>query len=128
MTIDPGEPEPRPKSPDLWHLPDVIDVEIRRRRFDPPRRVTTAGVDREVRLAVEVAVQVSDPFVIRALGPVLWIGDQPLTTAEGDGDVTYRFFSFEPQTLPPGAPISLAWNSVNAPRKETRFRYEPPPQ
>lgn len=126
MATDSGERQRRHRSPDLWQLPDVLDVQVHRRRFDPPRRVTTAGVDRHIDEATEVEIRVSRPFVIRALGPVLWVGDEPLTIAEGDGKTIYRFLSFEPQRLAPGAPIALAWNTANPPRKETDFRYEPP--
>jgi hypothetical protein len=126
MTMDSSRPIRRPRSPDLWRLPEVREVRIRRRRFDPPRRVTTAGVDREEEVAIEVEISLSESFPVRALGPVLWIGDEPLTIAESDGKTTYRFFSFDPEALARNAPISLAWNSPNAPRRETSFRYRPP--
>jgi hypothetical protein len=128
MTIDSGGAAQRPESPDLWRLPDVLEVRVRRRRFDPPRRVTSAGVDREVSDAVEIEIHVSEPFQIRALGPVLWVGSEPLTIAEGDGKDVYRFFSFQPDGLQAEAPIALAWNSPGAPRKETPHRYAPPTQ
>jgi hypothetical protein len=126
MNIDPGGSARRHESPDLWRLPKILDVHIRRRHFDPPRRVTSEGVDREVSDAVEVAIRVSEPFTIRALGPVLWVGNEPLTVAERDGDDTYHFFSFRPETLRHDAPISLAWNSTGAPRTDTRYRYVSP--
>jgi hypothetical protein len=104
----------------------VLDVRVRRRRFDPPRRVTSQGVDREVRDAIEVEIRVSEPFVIRALGPVLWVGEEPLTIVESNGKDVYRFFSLKPEALRADAPISLAWNSPGSRRKETRYRYIPP--
>jgi len=82
------------------------------------------GIDREESEAVEIEVGVSEPFHIRALGPVLWVGDTPLSVAEFDGRDVYRFFSFEPKELRPGAPISLSWGT-SGPRKETPYRYEP---
>ncbi len=122
MNTDAGARTPPPKEPDLWHLPEVREVRIRNRRFDPPRRVTTAGIDRNVTDAIEIEIRVSEPFAIRALGPVLWIGNVPLTVAENDRNV-YRFFAFDPKLLRPNSPISIAWNSPNAPRKPTRRRY-----
>src|SRR5713226_4224565 len=116
MAMDQGKLPRKPRTPGLWGLLDVRQVEVRRRRFDPPRRVTDQGVDREVRSAVEIEIRVSEPFAIRALGPVLWVGDEPLTVAESDGKELYRFFSFKPQALKPNASISLAWNSSSAPR------------
>jgi hypothetical protein len=71
-------------------------------------------------------IEVSEPFAIRALGPVLWIGEEPLSIAESDGNHVYRFFSFTPDALKAGAPISLSWGSPGAPKKNTSHRYEPP--
>lgn len=125
MSTDAGQPAAPQKQPDPWHLPEILAVRVRPRRFDPPYRVTTAGVDREVREAIEVEIRVSEPFGIRALGPALWIGNVPLTVAENEGNV-YRFFAFGPEVLKPNSPISVAWNSAGAPRKRTRHRYSPP--
>lgn len=125
MNTDAGSLTPPSKEPDLWHLPEVLNVRVRNRRFDTPRRFTTAGVDRQVSEATEVEIRVSEPFQTRALGPVLWVGNVPLTIAENEGRV-YRFFAFEPQVLRPNSPISLAWNSPAAPRNRTKFRYRPP--
>lgn len=126
MNTDAAEPQPQGESPDLWRLPEVLEVRVGLRRFEPPRRVTTKGVDREVRSAVEIEIQVSEPFQIRALAPVLWVGDVPLTMSESDGKNTYRFFALEAKTLIADAPISLSWSSTNAPRMETRYGYTPP--
>jgi len=75
---------------------------------------------------VEVEIRVSEPFGIRALGSVLWVGEVPLTIGEGSNDDLYGFFSFEPEALQADAPISLGWNSPGAPRRETHFRYHAP--
>jgi len=104
----------------------VLDVHFRRRHFDPARRVTSAGVDRQERDAIEIEIHVSEPFQIRALGPVLWVGEEALTSAEGNGKNRYRFFSFKPDALKADAPISLGWNTPGAPRTRTRFQYAPP--
>jgi hypothetical protein len=126
MSIDPGGPPQRHGAIDLWRLPEVQDVRIRHRHFDPPRRVTHMGVDREIRDAIEIEIRVSEPFVIRALSPVLWVGDEPLTIAEVGGKDVYRFFAFDPSALKPGATISLGWNSPKTQRKRTQFEYFPP--
>jgi hypothetical protein len=126
MNIDSGGPPQQRPAPDIWRLPEVLDLRVRNRHFDPPRRVTSAGVDREVRDGIEVEIRLSEPFVIRALSPVLWIGDEPLTSAESNGKDAYRFFSFTPEALKADAPISLGWSTPSASRKRTRFRYAPP--
>ncbi len=126
MGIDPGGPPQRHEAVDLWRLPEVQDVRIRRRRFDPPLRVTAQGVDREIRDAIEIEIRVSEPFVIRALTPVLWVGDESVTMAEADGKNVYRFFAFDPDALKPGASISLGWSSPDTTRKRTGYEYFPP--
>jgi hypothetical protein len=126
MPVDASGPVYQQKAPDLWRIPEILGIEVRRRQFDPPRRVTTKGVDRDVREAIEIEIRVSEPFAVRALGPVLWVGDEPLAAAEGDGKNVYRFFSFDPGALKANAEISLGWNTASAPREKTPYRYQPP--
>jgi hypothetical protein len=125
MATDAGQPVQPPQAADLWRLPQILDAQVRQRHFEPPRRVTVAGVDGLVADAVEIEVRLSEPFQIRALGPVLWVANEPLTIAESDGDVTYRFLAFEPRRLRSGGQISLSWNSPGAQRVRSRFRYNP---
>jgi hypothetical protein len=126
MATDAGQPVASGDRHDIWRLPEILEVRTAFRRFDPPRRVTRLGVDLFVEEAVEVGVELSEPFEIRALGPALWIGDEPLTIAEGDGPTSYRFLAFEPDALKPGAPIALSWNASDAPRVATKYLFEPP--
>lgn len=126
MTMDSGGSHRAHKPIDLWRLPEILELHVRRRRFQREFRVTTAGKDHYVQDAIEVEIQVSEPFAVRALGPVLWIGDEPLTVAESDGKTTYRFFAFRPEALRMGDPISLSWNTPGAKRSETRFRFAMP--
>lgn len=88
--------------------------------------MTAQGVDREVRDAIEIEILVSEPFVVRALSPVLWVGDEPLAMAQADGKDVYRFFAFNPDALKTGAPILLGWSSPNTTRKRTGYEYLPP--
>ncbi len=125
MTTDPGAKIPQPKSPDLSRLPDILDAQARARRFEPPRRVTTNGVDRHVDAGIEIEVKLSEPFVIRALSPVLWIGDTLLTEMDCNGTIC-RFYAFDPQRLPKNGSIALSWGFADAPRKATRHHYHPP--
>jgi hypothetical protein len=124
MANDTGIPH-HPHVVNLSRLPDIVSLEIRRRHFDQPRRVTEKGVDRFVNEAVEFEVRISEPFPVRALGPALWVGSDALTSADADG-LTYYFFAFEPIKLKPGAPISVGWSSPNEARKETRYRFAIP--
>ena len=128
MDFDAGQPVQERKAPDLWRLPRVLEVRVYRQRFTPPKRVTEKGIDREVHEGVEIEIRVSEPFAIRALGPVLWIGDEPLTVAEGRGKAVYRFLCLTPEALQDGASISLSWNSPSARRERIGYRYTPPAQ
>jgi hypothetical protein len=111
---------------DLWRLPTILGVEVRRRRFKPARRITVRGKDHEVTEGTEIVVRLSEPFEIRALGPVLWVGDVPLTTSESDGKTEYRFLAPHPGTLKRGAEIALSWSASGAPRQRSEHRFEPP--
>ena len=126
MDTDAPPPIVQPEAPDLRRLPDILDVQIRLRRFDPPRRVTVAGKDTQANEAVEVEVRVSEPFQIRALGPVLWVGEEPLTIGDSPSERVYRFYAFTPARLRADAPITLSWDTPGAPRKETKYRYVSP--
>ena len=123
---DSGAPLPPYVSPDLWRLPDVVSLSVRHRHFDPPFRVTVQGVDHLESDAIEIEIRVSEPFAIRALGPVLWVGEEPLTFGESADKDVYRFFAFKPEALRAEAPISLSWSATGAPRKDTGRRYKAP--
>ena len=125
MPTDSGTPLLGPHLVNLSKLPEVVSLEIRRRHFDKPRRVTRKGVDRFVSDAIEFEVRISEAFPIRALGPALWVGDEPLTSADVDG-LTYHFFAFEPDKLKPNTHISLGWSSPSEGRKETKYRFAMP--
>jgi hypothetical protein len=126
MDSDAPRPIVQREAPDLQRLPDILDVHIRWRRFDPPRRVTVAGKDTLYKEAVEVELRVSEPFQIRALSPVLWVGDEPLTIADSPSTGIYRFYGFAPDKLRANATLALSWNSPSAERKTTKYGYSPP--
>jgi hypothetical protein len=123
MDSDAPRPIVQRQAPDLQRLPDVMEVHIRWRRFDQPRRVTIAGKDTFHKEAVEFELRVSEPFQIRTLGPVLWVGDEPLTIADEVSTGVYRFYAFTPDKLRANAPLALSWNSARAERKATKYVY-----
>jgi hypothetical protein len=126
MDSDAPRPYVQREAPDLQRLPDILEVHIRWRQFEKPRRVTVAGKDTFYKEAVEFELRVSEPFQIRALGPVLWVGDEPLTVADSVSTGVYRFYSFAPDKLRANASIALGWNSAGAERKTTNYVYSPP--
>jgi len=126
MDSDAPRPIVQREAPDLQRLPDILEVHIRWRQFDKPRRVTVAGKDTFHKEAMEFELRLSEPFQIRALGPVLWVGDEPLEIADKVSNGVYRFYAFAPDKLRAEAPIALAWNSARAQRKPTKYVYSAP--
>jgi hypothetical protein len=124
--IDGQPPAPQREEPDLWRLPDVLDLQIRWRRFDPPKLVTVEGKDEYWPEAIEFDLQLSEPFVSRAAFPVLWVGERALTVTTGRGDRAISFYAREPGGLVPGAPIVLAWTGGRERGREAKVRYQPP--
>ena len=61
--------------------------------------------------AVRIDAKLDAPLPIRALSPVLWVGDQRLTECEvTDAQGTsLRFWALKPQALAEGAPLALGW-------------------
>ena len=126
MVTDSGGPLPPPPHRDIWRIPEILDLQIRLRRFDRPRRVITHGVTHEAGEAVEFELRISEPFPIRALGPALWVGDHAITSAEQVDELTYRFHGFELDKLRADAPITLGWSVPGERRRPTRFRFTMP--
>jgi hypothetical protein len=112
---------------DISRLPQIVSLEIRPRRFDPPRRVTRNGVDHLETQATEFTVTLSEPFPARALGPALWVGGQAITTVDSEG-LVFHFYAFDADRLAAGAPIMLGWTSPSTAREQTPFRFTAPTQ
>jgi hypothetical protein len=109
----------------LWRLPEVLSVETRHAVYREPRIYWAGTEDRRARQVVEFLVRTSTGLPIRALPPVLLVGDVPVGECRQEGKNLYRYFAYEPERLQPGAPISLGWPNQPRPRRATRFRYQP---
>jgi len=121
---DPGSREPKTRRP-AFGLPEILDIEIRRVPFAAPKRRNFESALARYKEAIEFTVRTDRPIPARALGPVLYVGDTPVTECAPVETNTYRFFAFAPRALKRGAPISLGW-SGEAPseRKATGFVFE----
>jgi hypothetical protein len=126
--IDGSSRTPKPEDPDLWRLPDVLDVRIAWRRLDPPKLVTLQGKDEYWHEALEFELHLSEPLVSRALYPVLWVGDERLSVVTGRSDRVICFYARDAARFAADAPIELAWSSTASPRKQTGYRYRPQPR
>jgi hypothetical protein len=123
MSTDPGELEPRAPRPDLA-LPAVQTLRIQRTRFAPRRRNFESALPASDN-AVEFLVETAAAIPARALGPVLYVGDTPVTEVTVDDETHYRFVAVEPDELERGAPISLGWSgSSRDERLRTQYRFE----
>jgi hypothetical protein len=122
MTTDAGDRErPGPK-PD-FELPEVVSARTRRVRHEPVRRNFTSALP-AVADAVEVLIETAGPIPARALGPVLWVGDIPLTESAADDETHYRFLALEPDRLAADAPLRLGWSGQSP--SDTRLTFVPP--
>jgi hypothetical protein len=124
MTTDSGSRERDAEKPD-FSLPDVLDLRTRRITFEPPqhRNFVSALTEGE---AVEFVITTDKPIPIRALGPVLYVGETPVgESAPLRKKNAYRFVALEPEALRSGAPVSLGWTGQpRRERRKTKFSYE----
>jgi len=125
MSIDVSQPLPADSRPS-WELPEIVEVQTLNTPFEP-RQLRNFRSSLEVKTeAIEFQVRTNRPIPIRALSPVLHVGNVVLTESEQIGENLYRFWAFEPNTLETEAPISLSWiNTPNEQLQESQFRYNP---
>lgn len=122
MSSDSGALEPAAPAP-RYEMPNVVGVSVRRVR--PERRLrnfesSLPAADE----AVEFVVETDEPIPIRALAPVLYVGDVPLTEVTADDPTHYRFVALQPEVLEGDAPLSLGWSGRPQDRQATTYRYE----
>jgi hypothetical protein len=116
---EPGAPRPR------WELPEILDVKINRVPYEAPKLRYFESHLAKYTEAIEFLVKTDGPFPLRALPPVLYVGDVPVTENEATGENVYRFLAFEFDEMEEGASISLGW--PDSPRRlETKYRFEFP--
>ncbi|HEX3151595.1 MAG TPA: hypothetical protein VHR66_26210 [Gemmataceae bacterium] len=113
-----------------WELPEIKDVQIRSAPFKPPALKNFDHPLDTVPDAMEIVISLAAPIPIRALSPVLWVGDQKLTeseVADKEGK-KMRFWAFEPQKLAADAPIVMLWMNDQPPinQKKAKFTYRQP--
>lgn len=98
-----------------WNLPAVTAVEIRAAAFKARASKHVARAMTDVADAVHIDVKLDAPMPMRALSPVLWVGDKMLTECEATNQAgtSLRFWALEPRALADGAPLALAW--INEP-------------
>jgi hypothetical protein len=123
MSSDQGTREPRGRRPD-FRLPAVLGVTARRTRFEPPRHRNFESSLPPLDSTVELLVETDGPIPARALSPVLYVGDVPVTEVSAQDETHYRFVAMAPDQLRVGAPVTLGWSGLAAERVETGYRFE----
>lgn len=98
-----------PERPNLWQLPDIINVDVKQMHYDPPKQFWVEREIVNVHDGLELTVQLSEPLPSRAVTPALYIGNTAIFDYDTVGPNLYRFFVINPLALEPGAPIALGW-------------------
>ncbi len=123
MSIDVSQPLPADSRPG-WELPEIVEVRTLNNSFEP-RQLRNFRSSLEANTeATEFQIRTASPIPIRALSPVLNVGNVVLTESEQIGENLYKFWAFEPNRLEDEAPISLSWtNTPDEQLQESQFRY-----
>lgn len=93
-------------------LPRIVNITTRLATYEVPKIFYVGPEKKEVRRAVEITVQTASPIPVRALSPVIWIGDSPVREMETVGANQYRFYAIDPGQLRDGAAIAFGWPEV----------------
>lgn len=125
MAADASTREKDAPKPD-FSLPEVIELRTRKIRYEPPQHRNFESVLAQHEEAIEFVITTDRPIPIRALGPVLYVGDAPVGESAPlqRRKNAYRFLAFDAEALQPGAPISLGWSGRPQERRPTKFTYE----
>lgn len=119
-----GNLDSRPANPDPFALPMVQEIEITRVRYSVPRPYYVGQERIECSNGVEFLVRTDGPIPIRALSPILFVGDAAVEAYDEVGENLYRFIAYLVEDLSIGAQISFGW-AKGPGVLDTKFRYEP---
>lgn len=125
MADDPGRREPRGPRP-LFRLPRVLGVEVRRARHDAPVHRNFESTLPTLEDTVEFHVETDGPIPVRDSGPVLYVGDVPVTEVSSTDGRHYRFIALRPDDLRAGDPVTLGWAGQTSERVDLGMRFAPP--
>ncbi len=111
---------------DLGALPEIVSVEVRLVTFEEPRIEYDGLEPKRHDAAIAFDVTTAEPFVARALGPAVFVGETPIVTFDLIGDNQYRFYAFVESELQVGAPITVGWIDTEPERRaHTGERFDP---
>ncbi len=104
-------------------LPEVLQVDAVRVRYDKPRYFEIRLQVVEIREAIEIRLQTAKEFPAVDDAPVLIIGETVLSEMKQVGNKRYTFYAFESDRLNEGDPIALRWYGPQFMPIPTRFRF-----
>ena len=94
-------------------------LEVQRVHLKKPVEVIERGVKREVSIVLEFRVSSSQAIPVRALDPVLMVGEVPIREYRyEDRDRTLVFTLYDPEKAKDGAPVYLQFGNDAASRTE----------
>lgn len=113
MSADSAPPVPGPAHADIRRLPTILKVTAARVRYPEPKTYIVGDAVAHAQEGVQVDIYTDEEFVARALSPVLYVGDHPLTESDRIGKNHYRFYGLAPAALQmkKGDPLRLAWSA-----------------
>jgi hypothetical protein len=126
MSADNGSKEAAVTHP-LWKLPDIMEIKIKLIPYQPPKLRHFKSYLSRYSKAIEFLVKTNGPIPIRALSPVLYVGNVPVTESGRVKENVLRFLAFELAQLKDGEAISLGWiGQTKDTRIQTKFQYKTP--
>lgn len=94
---------------DLWPLPRVLSIAVRRVEYPQAKVYYVGSQRRETRRAVEFRVATDAPLPVRAVTPVLKVGNITVPDYTTEGGNRYRFVAYEPDGFQADATIRWGW-------------------
>ena len=92
-----------------FSLPNIKDIRIQLITYKPPKHRYFESSFSKYKEAIEFKVLTDRPIPVRALSPVLHIGNTSITEGESLSPNEYRFLAFKINELEDNTPIYFAW-------------------
>lgn len=123
--VNPGGP-PVPQGQGQSLLPRVLSVAFRTVRYETPRPYWVGRERKQTSQALEILVHTESPLPVRALSPVIYIGEVAVMDYKVAGRNLYKYVAFDPTVLVAGAPLTFGWPDLPVSRRMALpFRYAP---
>ena len=110
-----------------FKLPQIENIEIKLIPYEAPKLRCFKSSFSKYSQAIEFIITTDAPIPVRALSPVLYIGEIPLTEGETIKENLYRFLAFEINQLKDNTPIYFGWQGDRKEQlRKTKFVYKRP--